>query len=146
MMKGRRDKENIPGNGNFDIRTWMKDHGGIVTSRNSRTKKWTSPGIDITALTKKEGGKGSGRYCPFNPPAKKGYTFDVLFQELQAEGFNGDIDDAFKLLQRQVTEGIGGHVAEREYRATQEEIEEYERSLAQEEVERREALKDEDFD
>jgi hypothetical protein len=99
-------KENDPSSTQFDIRRWLSEHGKIATARNIKTGRMESPGIDMQALTKREGAAGVNKTWPFaKADSGKGETFDVLFQELKANGFTGDIDDALGMLERQLTKG-----------------------------------------
>jgi hypothetical protein len=97
---------NEPSSGVFDIRKWVSEHGKIATTRNIKTGKIESPGIDMTALQKREGAAGVDKTWPFaKVDSGRGYTFDELFQELKAEGFQGTIDDAAEMLESQMTKG-----------------------------------------
>lgn len=109
-------KENIPNMMDFDIGLWFSEHGKIITTKNPKTGRLESPGIDMTAFSRREGAtKAVGRYSPFAKAGSgKGQTFDVLFQELRANGYNGTIDDALAQLEGRLTEGIGGKVTEEE--------------------------------
>lgn len=116
-------KENIPETEGFDIASWFSEHGKILTRRNPKTGRLESPGIDMIALSRREGAtKAWGKYNPFAKAGSgKGQTFDNLFQELQAEGYTGTIDDALTQLESRLTEGKGKPLSWEKMNATQRE-------------------------
>lgn len=119
MKKKVGKEENIPNTEDFNISQWFNEHGKILTTRDKKTGKIESPGIDIQALTKREGAKISNLKSPFAAAGSgKGHTFDVLFQELQAEGYTGTIDDAI--------EDLGGSLTGLKKKVPVGEIKEYE--------------------
>lgn len=116
--------ENIPGTEGFDIALWFREHGKILTRKNPATGQLESPGIDMTALSRRQGAKKAwGKYNPFaKADSGEGQSFDVLFQALKAEGYTGTIDDALESLQARLTEGKYKPLTEKEISAARKEI------------------------
>jgi len=116
-------KENIPETPEFDIALWFNEHGKILTRKNPKTGRLESPGIDMQALSRREGAtKAWGKYNPFAKAGSgKGQTFDNLFQELQGEGYTGTIDDALAQLEVRLTEGKGKPLSWEKMNATERE-------------------------